>query len=557
MDIDINLVHKVIVVVIGVVTLWLGFLVYSSNPKGKINQYFSLMAVLLFIWITFGYLSSVFFIGRDVLGLALNKINIFAVCLFLIPFYFFSVYFPVEEKKRHRLLDKFIVIYWLVLAIISLFSDLTVASMNNGIVKYGDVVGQIFLLSTVLAVIYAIILVFNKTRKLQGVEKKRATYFLSGMLIWFVFNVIFNVLGEVIFGSLKYYAFGDYSAIFFLALVFYSIVKQQLFGVKVIVTYAIVSLITILLSVDLLVFTHNTSLQLLKVATLFVFLYFGRSLINSVKKEIELKEELQDLNLHLQDKVDEQTKEIKVAYEVEKTARIKLEELDKVKDEFITTAAHQLRTPLSGTRWALKSFLDGTLGETSLNDIQRDLLEKTYNNNNNLINIVGDLLDTSSIENKNLTYDFQETEISLLLKEVVSKSIFLMRDKKIKINYHEPEDHKIFLMFDKEKLSNALQNIMSNSIDYTPDGGEIDVNLKKENNQVIIEIKDNGIGILEEDKAHLFEKFYRGVNAKLTETDRSGLGLYISKQIIEKHGGTIAVESKEGEGTKVVVRLPI
>ena len=79
--------------------------------------------------------------------------------------------------------------------------------------------------------------------------------------------------------------------------------------------------------------------------------------------------------------------------------------------------------------------------------------------------------------------------------------------------------------------------------------------VKKEENQVIIEIQDTGIGIPEEAQAHIFEKFYRGVNAKKTETDRSGLGLYISKQIIERHRGTITVESKEGEGTKVVVRL--
>ena len=241
------------------------------------------------------------------------------------------------------------------------------------------------------------------------------------------------------------------------------------------------------------------------------------------------------------------------AREVEKKARIKLEDLDKVKDEFITTAAHQLRTPLSATRWALKSSIDGTFQGKE----QKELLQKIYDTNNNLINIVGDLLDTSSIENKTFAYDFQEQDISLLLKEVVSSSIFQLKDKKINVNYHEPEDHHITLKLDKDKLSMAFQNIVSNAVDYTPDGGNIDVTLKKENNQVIIEIQDTGIGIPPEAKEHIFEKFYRGDNAKKTETDRSGLGLYISKQIIEKHGGTISVESKEGEGTKVVVIMRV
>ena len=249
--------------------------------------------------------------------------------------------------------------------------------------------------------------------------------------------------------------------------------------------------------------------------------------------------------------LNESASKIYEAREVEKSARIKLEELDKVKDEFITTAAHQLRTPLSATRWALKSSIDGTFQGKE----QKELLQKIYDTNNNLINIVGDLLDTSSIENKTFAYDFQEQDISLLLKEVVSSSIFQLKDKKINVNYHEPEDHHITLKLDKDKLSMAFQNIVSNAVDYTPDGGNIDVTLKKENNQIIIEIQDTGIGIPTEAQAHVFEKFYRGDNAKKTETDRSGLGLYISKQIIEKHGGTISVESKEGEGTTVVVRL--
>ncbi|MCK5592228.1 MAG: sensor histidine kinase, partial [Candidatus Pacebacteria bacterium] len=88
-------------------------------------------------------------------------------------------------------------------------------------------------------------------------------------------------------------------------------------------------------------------------------------------------------------------------------------------------------------------------------------------------------------------------------------------------------------------------------------GGEINITFQKDNNRITIEIKDTGIGISSEDQPHIFEKFYRGDNAKKTETDRSGLGLYISKQIIERHNGTIAIESKVGEGTKVVVSMRV
>jgi len=248
---------------------------------------------------------------------------------------------------------------------------------------------------------------FKKYLQFSQEEKTKAQYFIVGFTVFILVNFVFNIFFPLLSGNAKCSCIGNHSAIFFLTFTAYAIIKEQLFGIKVILTYLMVSFITVLLAVDLFSFTTIFSLQVLKFFTLLIFLYFGRSLVRSVTREIKLKEQLQDLNIHLQDKVDEQTKEIKSAYEVEKKARIKLEELDKVKDEFISTAAHQLRTPLAGTRWALKSLLDGTLQKENE---RKDMLEKIYESNNNLITIVGDLLDTSSIEKHNETISLDSKE---------------------------------------------------------------------------------------------------------------------------------------------------
>ena len=554
--IDFILIDKFFFFLINITAFLVVFWVYSSDPKGKINRLFILFTFFILLYIDLGFIASVQFFDGSYLSLL--RLRFGAVSIFFIIGYKFFLLFPKGNVKP-PISEKVWNFVWFGLLLVSILTPLMIKEIKPADWGTDVVFGEAMLIYYVITSITIVVLLYILFKKyLTSIkeDKIKIQYYVFGILFAAIFNLIFNIILPIIYGSMKYHQVGDYSWIPFIILVAISIVKSNLFGIKMILVYALVSVISILLLLDIIVFPNELFVRVLKISTLLTFVYFGRSLIRSVLKEIKLKEQLQDLNLHLQDKVDEQTKEIKVAYEVEKTARLKLEDLNKVKDEFITTAAHQLRTPLSATRWALKSLLDGTLGKIPFNDTQKDLLEKTYTSNNNLINIVGDLLDTSSIDSKAVLYNFQEQDISLLLKEVVSASIFQLKDKKIKINYHEPEDYKIFLKFDQDKLSMAFQNIVSNAIDYTPDGGSIDVTLKKEENQVIIEIKDTGIGIPEEAQAHIFEKFYRGDNAKKTETDRSGLGLYISKQIIERHGGTITVESEVGKGTRMVVSIP-
>ncbi|MCK5590628.1 MAG: hypothetical protein KAI72_01610, partial [Candidatus Pacebacteria bacterium] len=442
--------HKLFIFLIDAVGLYLAYLVYFKNRKPLLNRIFALMIVCMILWADFAYFARI---------VESTEISMFflKIAWFVTPPLFFLIYFftlkLINEEKRYKNLSKIVLVLGTGAAFVIGFSSTVLKDVkfvdHNLEIIYGSLMmaflGVIFFLTC--ATLYPLL---KKYFSISEEEKAKLQYFIIGLLIFYIANVIFNIILPVFLGNFRYYFLGDYSTIFFLAFTAYSITQRDLMGIKTFFIQTLIIIISIITAVEIFVLSEDFLMQVLKSIILLIFISFSKILVKSIKKEKETAEklvgahkkiseqmvQLQDLNLHLQDKVDEQTKEIKKAYEVEKTARLKLEDLDKVKDEFITTAAHQLRTPLSANRWALKSFLDGSLGKTVLNDIQKDLLEKTYNSNNNLIGIVGDLLDTSSIENKKFTYDFKETEISLLLKEVVSKSIFLMREKKIKINYH-------------------------------------------------------------------------------------------------------------------------
>ena len=567
MIIDALLTHKLFIFLINAVGIYLSYVVYFKNRKPFANKLFVLMMISMFFWVDFAYFARV--VDSSELSLLFLKIGWFVSPILFLLIYFFTLNL-IKEEKKYKYLSKMVAVFGVGAAFITGLSDLVLKEVifvnNNLEIVYGA--AMIPFLCVICFLTCATLCPLSKKYfSISIQEKLKIQYFIIGLSLFYLANVIFNIIFPVFLENFRYYYLADYSTIIFLILTAYSITQRELMGIKTFFIQTLIIIISIIILAEIFVLSEDFVMQALKAGILIVFLYFGRVLIKSIKKEKETQKkllvahekineqmtQLSKMNEGLQEKVDEQTKEIKKAYEVEKTARIKLEELDKIKDEFITTAAHQLRTPLSATRWALKSFLNGTFKGKE----QKEMLEKVYDTNNNLINIVGDLLDVSSIENKNFIYDLQKKDLSLLLKEVISTSIFLTKDKKINISFDDQIEDLPLIKFDRNKMSMALQNVMSNAVDYTLDGGTIDITLKKEDNQVVLEIRDSGIGIPEGDKEHIFDKFYRGKNAKKTETDRSGLGLYITKNIIEKHGGAIGIESKEGEGTKVVVRLPV
>ncbi|MBI1834010.1 MAG: HAMP domain-containing histidine kinase [Candidatus Andersenbacteria bacterium] len=231
-----------------------------------------------------------------------------------------------------------------------------------------------------------------------------------------------------------------------------------------------------------------------------------------------------------------------------------LKEIDRVKSEFISLASHQLRTPLTGIRWAHHALLEGQAGV--VNEEQRRILERSLDRTQAMMGLVGELLDVARIEDQKYRLLKESTDTGELVRGVVDQFSEAAERRKISLDV-SVDSNLPKITIDKTKLNIALGNLVDNAIKYTPPGGKVTVSAMQSDEMVCIKVLDTGIGIPQGDQYRAFSKFFRSSNAIAMHTRGSGLGLYISRTIIEKHGGTIAVDSAEGKGSTFTICLPI
>ncbi|KPJ54721.1 hypothetical protein AMJ47_03760 [Parcubacteria bacterium DG_72] len=229
--------------------------------------------------------------------------------------------------------------------------------------------------------------------------------------------------------------------------------------------------------------------------------------------------------------------------------------IEKMKSEFVSLAAHQLRTPLSAVKWILKTVLDGELGE--LKKEQKEFLEDGYVSNQRMINLVNDLLNVARIEEGRYIYDLVLTDFKELVKPTIYYFRKECRKKKIKFLFKKTVKKIPKVLIDAEKMIIVLENIIDNAARYTFPGGKVEISLDCTAKEISFCVKDNGMGIPKNQQKNVFKKFFRGANVVRKETDGTGLGLFISKNIIEAHKGKIWFESEENKGTKVCFTIPI
>ncbi len=234
----------------------------------------------------------------------------------------------------------------------------------------------------------------------------------------------------------------------------------------------------------------------------------------------------------------------------------RLKELDKLKDEFVSIASHELRTPMT----AIKSYLWLALNkpEFKLDRKLKGYLQIAYSSTENLIKLVGNMLTVSRIEGKRLSMNIQKSSLTGLIKEVYNELIIRAKEQQIHLVFVQPKKD-IFIMMDKDKIHEVLQNLLGNALKFTPEGGTIQITIKKNHQAVETSISDTGPGMSHEDQKKLFKKFSMlGASyAKTHNASGTGLGLFITKQIIEMHKGRITVQSEKGKGSTFTFSLPL
>lgn len=229
--------------------------------------------------------------------------------------------------------------------------------------------------------------------------------------------------------------------------------------------------------------------------------------------------------------------------------------IERMKTEFVSLSAHQLRTPLSAVKWTLRMILDGDLGP--ITEEQRNFIEKTYKANERMIGLINALLDVARIEEGRYLHKSTLTDIEPVVQFVMNSYKEEIKRKKLRFKFKKPKLKLPKVKVDVEKIRLAIDNLLDNAIRYTPAGGEVTVSLKCVKKEIELSVKDTGVGIPKDQQKRVFTKFFRGVNVMRLETEGTGLGLFIAKNIIEAHGGRIWFESEEKKGTTFHFTLPI
>lgn len=232
----------------------------------------------------------------------------------------------------------------------------------------------------------------------------------------------------------------------------------------------------------------------------------------------------------------------------------KVKAVDQMKTEFISLASHQLRTPLSAVKWFGKMLISDEVGK--LNKTQREYIDRINESNEREIQLVNSLLNVSRIESGKILVVPRLTDLNKIVSTVVTD--FKIELGNTKENLSVIIDKKVPSVFvDEDLIRHVYANLISNAIRYTNTGGKVVIKVYMAKNYVMTEVKDSGIGIPKEEQKRIFEKFYRATNALKKETDGTGLGLYLSKTIVESSGGKMGFRSSEGKGSTFWFTLPL
>lgn len=498
----------------------LGIIVYLKDPKSASHRLFILFCADTILWTITNYIS-------------LHYLSLFwmrLVMFFAVPqaflFFLFVHTFPAEKIQLPKKIFLFLLVFIILVMILTL-SPLLFSHLEYKDGQVIPVAGPAMLLFVIASFGSYFAGVFHAIKKLKHVksknEKLQWQLISFGLILTFLLVISFNFIAVVFFNESGFVRFGSVFFMPFIIGASIAITKYQLFGIKVILTTLLVTLIAILLLLDTLIFAQNLSLQIIKGIAFFAFLFFGYYLIKSVQLEIKMREEI--------------------------------EKLSNAKSEFISIASHQLRTPLTAIKGYISMILEGTYGQ--LSEKNKKPMENVYQSNERLIGLVNNLLNLSRLDAGKIKFDPKPSSLEEMIKSIIKELKVVIENKGLYIRIKKPASLLPEVNIDQDHIRQVILNIIDNAAKYTKKGG-ITIELSKINNMEEIKISDTGEGMNGKDLGNLFQVFSRATAGIKLHTEGTGLGLHVAKRFVEMHGGKIWAESQGiNKGSSFIIQLPI
>ena len=272
----------------------------------------------------------------------------------------------------------------------------------------------------------------------------------------------------------------------------------------------------------------------------------ANELIIAIQNALSVQE-VKSLNAHLEQRIDEATRELR-------RSNAQLQRLDEAKDEFISMASHQLRTPLTSIKGYISMLSDGDAGKVS--NEQKHLLNEALISSERMVRLIGDFLNVSRLQTGKFIIEKQPTDLARVVEEEIETLTPNAAARGLKFVYKKPRSFPK-LQLDESKIRQVVMNFADNAIYYSKEGGTITISLKADKKNITYTVKDKGIGVPLEEQEHLFHKFFRATNARKQRPDGTGVGLFLAKRVIDSHHGELIFESKEGRGSTFGFSLPI
>jgi signal transduction histidine kinase len=272
----------------------------------------------------------------------------------------------------------------------------------------------------------------------------------------------------------------------------------------------------------------------------------SNELVIAIQNAISLHE-VRELNATLQQRIDVATKELR-------SSNAQLKHLDETKDEFISMASHQLRTPLTSIKGYISMVIEGDVGKISPH--QHSLLQEAFNSSERMVRLINDFLNVSRLQTGRFVIDKGPVDIKTVVRQEIDSLQVMAAGHRIKLRLTITKA-ELPLVADESKLRQVIMNFVDNAIYYSHPDSTIVINLERAKDDMALTVVDTGIGVPVEEQAKLFTKFFRAKNARKVRPDGTGVGLYLARRVVSGHGGSIIFSSLEGKGSTFGFRLPL